>query len=94
MVDFTITRQGANPNSQVSEIIRMENEKLAKDVFAKGIYNREIRTILKDRNYEKLSQTAEEEVNSANNNSAIYRIEIHRNLNIHDSRFQGRSKNS
>lgn len=98
MADLTITQEGENPNPEVSEVIRRENEKLAIDIFAKGIQNREIRTILKARNYEKLSQAiiaAKEEASSVNNSFAINLMQHQRTSAFkQNSRYNATPSNS
>lgn len=53
MADLTITQAGEN--EQAKEVFGRENEKLAINIFANGVNNSELRTIIKARNYQKLS---------------------------------------
>lgn len=95
MSDLTISQEGENTNAQVSEVIRRENEKLAIDVFARGIRNRELRTIIKARNYEKLSQAivaAKEETSSLNSESAIN--VMHGRKQHYSQKFDTRNSNN
>lgn len=54
MSDLTIAQ--SENDASATEIFKKANEKVAIDVFARGLNNREIRTLIKARNYEKLSE--------------------------------------
>lgn len=53
LVDLTITQAGGN--NDALQTLRTANEKIAINVFANGLHNSELRTIVKARNYSKLS---------------------------------------
>lgn len=55
MTDLTIAQAGELSEPQVTEVIRKQNEKLDIDVFARGLRNREIRIVIKARNYDRLT---------------------------------------
>lgn len=74
MADLTIAQVGEIAETQVIEVISKQNEKLAVDIFAKGLRSREIRTVIKARNYERLSEAisaANEEALSADSESTV-----------------------
>lgn len=65
MADLTVAQTGNEEANR--EIFRKQNEKLGVDVFARGIRNLELRTVIKARNYSKLSEA----VNAAKDESAL-----------------------
>lgn len=86
MADLTIAQIGEASEVQVIDVITKQNEKLAVDIFAKGLRNREIRTVIKARNYERLSEAI-----SAANEEALS-AEAESTVNVIRGKFDTRSQ--
>lgn len=75
MSDLTLAQGGSDPN--VTEIFKKANEKLAIDVFANGIRSNELRTIIKARGFESLSEAinaAKDESVRVQQQPAVYHV--------------------
>lgn len=72
---LTITQTDDHPNS--GDIFRNENEKMAIDVFAKGLRDKEIRTIIKSKEFDSLTNaiaTAKEQSSTEENEHTLFSI--------------------
>lgn len=93
MSDLTISQADNNANS--TEIFAQANEKIAIDVFTRGIRDPEIRTILRARNYERLSEAvnaAKDESLVTQQNATLFRMQAVKNSQ-NNKNFRGRGKN-
>lgn len=80
MAKLTLAQAG-NANENI-EIFRKENEKVAIDVFARGIQNSELRTIIKAQNYQTLNEAinaAKEESVQSPHESAVFHYNNYNN---------------
>ncbi|KAJ3666617.1 hypothetical protein Zmor_002052 [Zophobas morio] len=98
LVDLTITQ--ADGNRQALEILRQSNEKIAINAFANGLGNFELRTVIKARNYEKLSDAirgaTDEETPKSETSCQIHRLHKQNynwNYNRGNHTFRGTTNN-
>ncbi|KAJ3660011.1 hypothetical protein Zmor_011669 [Zophobas morio] len=98
LVDLTITQ--ADGNRQALEILRQSNEKIAINAFANGLENFELRTVIKARNYEKLSDAirgaTDEETPKSETSCQIHRLHKQNynwNYNRGNHTFRGTTNN-
>ncbi|KAJ3651512.1 hypothetical protein Zmor_017547 [Zophobas morio] len=103
VTELTIAQ--ANGDQQVLDVLRLANEKIAINVFSNGLRNTELRTIVKARNYSKLSDAirgALDEQPSTSLSQQIFNMRINNqfrrnygnrgNFNSNRSHFQPNSR--
>ncbi|KAG5879212.1 hypothetical protein JTB14_027078 [Gonioctena quinquepunctata] len=89
LVDLTITQADGNQNA--IQVLRGVNEKIAINAFANGLQNSELRTIIKSRNYSKLSDAIQgsEDEEIPKQNAQIFHMQGRKNFrhNTGNNRF-------
>lgn len=95
MSQLTIAQTGDNDNAL--PIFQTENEKIAVDVFARGIRNTELRTIVKAGRYRTLNEAinaAKDEVFISKQTSTMYHMQRGISNNFQANKFRGTNNRS
>lgn len=96
MIDLTLAQSDGDDNA--ATVLAVANEKIAINAFANGLYDNEIKLIVKSRNYNKLRDAIagaqDEEISKTSSTSQVFHFKNKYNNNFKNFRKQGRGNSS